>query len=183
MRILIITSSATYVFSAVALLSVGSIASAQNKPTQARQDGALIEGSATSYDGDTIYMKVRPWGYDAPELSPKRKCGSVNPAQKAKEALQKLMRNGKTVTCIPRGARDEDNRIVATCSVDGVDVGDHLVALGWARDWPKYSDGRYCAKEREARAAKRGIWGLAGCPGNLWSDRDYTNPQTKLACE
>jgi hypothetical protein len=37
-------------------------------------------------------------------------------------------------------------------------VGEHLVRAGWAIDYREYSRGAYAAPEREARAAKRGLW-------------------------
>lgn len=41
-------------------------------------------------------------------------------------------------------------RTVATCSVDGVELGEWLVRGGRALDWPKYSRGKYDGAQREA---------------------------------
>jgi endonuclease YncB( thermonuclease family) len=48
-----------------------------------------------------------------------------------------------------------------------------MVAAGWARDWPRFSHGRYASAEAAARLAHRGIWGLA-CPADLWGNRNYS---------
>ena len=63
-------------------------------------------------------------------------------------------------------------RIRLTCSVGGIDLGDHMVQEGWGRDWPQYSQGRYAKEEADARAARAGIWSLE-CPDDLWGERTY----------
>jgi endonuclease YncB( thermonuclease family) len=77
------------------------------------------------------------------------------------------------VSCEIVARPDRYGRQIAQCSVGGTDFGDHIVTSGWGRDWPRYSHGRYAAAEAQARAASRGIWGLA-CPADVWSGRDYS---------
>ncbi len=136
------------------------------------QKGASLTGVASITDGDTIEIHgtpIRLNGYDTPESG--KRCGTVNVHQKASLALADFV-GSKTVTCKDTGDRN-NGRVVATCSVGGVDFGDYMVSQGWGRDWPRYSDGRYCQKEKAARASKSGIWGMT-CPDNVWSGRDYS---------
>lgn len=55
-----------------------------------------------------------------------------------------------------------------------------MVGAGWARDWPRYSGGRYADAEAQARAESIGIWGM-NCPANLWGNRDYSATPTSSA--
>jgi endonuclease YncB( thermonuclease family) len=64
----------------------------------------------------------------------------------------------RPVSCIPISL-DQYGRTVATCAVDGVDLGEWLVRNGLALDWPRYSRGRYNDAQREAEHTGRGIWG------------------------
>lgn len=66
-----------------------------------------------------------------------------------------------------------EGRVTATCSVGETDLGGHMVSQGWARDWPRYSNGAYAGEELSARGARRGLWGMS-CPADLWGDRDYS---------
>lgn len=130
-----------------------------------------ISGVASVVDGDTIEIhgeRIRLAGFDAPESG--ARCGRSNVYALAANALADHIAS-RTITCTVTG-RDAYGRITADCSADGVDLGDHLVRAGWARDWPRYSNGRYAAVEAQARAAQAGVWGM-NCPGNLWGARDY----------
>jgi endonuclease YncB( thermonuclease family) len=132
---------------------------------------ADIAGTASVIDGDTIEIhgqRIRLSGFDAPERG--ARCGAINVYQKASLALADII-GMHTVTCMSQGT-DRYGRIVATCSVNGVDLGHELVRKGWARDWPQYSQRTYAEDEVSARAAARGIWGL-DCPDDLWGERTY----------
>jgi micrococcal nuclease len=94
-------------------------------------------------DGDGLYLtdrtgQIRLWGVDAPELG--RPGG-----QEAKAALAGLTL-GKSVRVEPRhwhGAR-----LVARIQLpDGRDAACEMARLGLARDWPKFSGGRYAGCE------------------------------------
>jgi endonuclease YncB( thermonuclease family) len=61
------------------------------------------------------------------------------------------------VFCKPRD-HDRYGRIVATCDVQGSDLGSWLVSEGLALDYAYYSHGTYKAEQAKARAEKRGIW-------------------------
>lgn len=59
---------------------------------------------------------------------------------------------GRTVTCALTGERAWD-RIYATCTLDGRDLGQAVVEAGFARDCPRQSDGRYADFETENAAS------------------------------
>ncbi len=121
-----------------------------------------VSGTATAVDGDTLAFseaRVRLWGIDSPESSQTcnrdgtlERCG-----QKAAFALADLI-GRKTVSCNVRDT-DRYGRLVAICSVGGVEINRWLVAEGWAVDYTQYSKGAYKASEAEASAARKGIWG------------------------
>lgn len=138
-----------------------------------------ISGVASVVDGDTIEIhgeRIRLGGFDAPESG--ARCGRSNVYALAADALAERV-SSRTVTCKVTG-RDAYGRVTADCSADGSDLGDELVRAGWARDWPRYSGGRYAAAEAEARSARVGIWGMS-CPANLWGNRDYSSQADTLA--
>ncbi|RAI32542.1 thermonuclease family protein [Rhodoplanes serenus] len=129
------------------------------------EPAAPISGRSRVIDGDTIDVdgrRIRLWGIDAPEGA--QQCardGRAYPCgDEAAEALAALI-GGAEPRCEPRD-RDRYGRTVATCYVTRagvrVDLAAELVALGWALDFGRYSRGAYEREEREARAARRGMW-------------------------
>ncbi len=119
-------------------------------------------GQASIIDGDTLEIhgtRIRLWGIDAPESSQlcrgedslQYRCGA-----KAANDLAAFIA-GRPVTCIPISL-DRYRRTVATCSVDGIDLGKWLVSSGLALDWPQYSRGKYDTAQQQAEHAGRGIW-------------------------
>ena len=74
---------------------------------------------------------------------------------------------GRTVACT-RLERDRYHRQVALCTADGRDLGEAMVRLGHAIELAEYSGGRYTAAEREARAARRGLWAGTFEPPAAW---------------
>jgi endonuclease YncB( thermonuclease family) len=126
-------------------------------------------------DGDTIdihRIRIRLNGIDAPEHNqtcetagggnffdqfddppPPRKeypCG-----QRATIALRDFL-GSRVVSCQQTGT-DRFGRVLATCSVDGADIGEWMVSQGWAIAYRKYSFA-YVQAEEQARTEKRGIW-------------------------
>ncbi|MGN6376115.1 MAG: thermonuclease family protein [Sphingomonas sp.] len=99
-------------------------------------------------DGDTIRcgaQRVRLARIDAPELpghcARGRHCAPGD-GNASKAALARLI-HGRPLDCQPVPARpgggsdyDRWGRIVARCSVDGSDLGDAMIAGGWAIRWP-----------------------------------------------
>jgi endonuclease YncB( thermonuclease family) len=123
---------------------------------------ADIAGQASIIDGDTLEIygvRIRLWGIDAPESS--QLCRGDDSIQyrygaKAANDLDSYL-SGRPINCVPVNL-DRYGRTVATCSLDGADLGEWLVRNGLALDWPKYSKGKYGAAQRDAEHAGRGIW-------------------------
>ena len=117
-----------------------------------------ITGPVRVHDGDTWAFTIRPAGIDAPEL--RQVCEKDGRPWKAGREAQRWLRNflhRKTVTCTTTGEITYD-RMVATCSVDGQDLGEIIVRAGWAYDYIHFSRGKYAAAEADAREHHRGIW-------------------------
>ncbi|MGD9981125.1 MAG: thermonuclease family protein [Hyphomonadaceae bacterium] len=93
------------------------------------------------------------------------RCGGRDLYQDASAALSSFI-GRRRLACTPRG-EDQYHRTMATCSVNGADLGEHMVWEGWARDWARYSDGAYADEEAAARSAARGVW---ACPIHTWAD-------------
>lgn len=105
-------------------------------------------------DGDTFYLQgysIRVWGINAPERGER---GYLE----ATRALQNLVTR-REMSCTPVGTNHD--RVVAACTADQrIDISARMVQMGWAKDLPDKSGGRFASLEREARLAKRGIWGI-----------------------
>jgi endonuclease YncB( thermonuclease family) len=121
-----------------------------------------LTGQASVIDGDTLEIRgqrIRLWGIDTPESSQLcraddsrlYRCGA-----KAANELDAFIA-GRPVSCAPL-SQDQYGRTVASCSVNGIDLGEWLVRSGLALDWPQYSKGRYAVVQREADRAGRGVW-------------------------
>lgn len=120
-----------------------------------------LSGPARVVDGDTLYVgdrKVRLFGIDGPEST--QSCVSFQGQRwscgaSSKAALKQLV-EGQVVTCQWTGMRSHD-RIVARCTVAGIDIAQSQVAAGMALDFPKFSRGQYARDEQRARASRTGI--------------------------
>jgi endonuclease YncB( thermonuclease family) len=109
-------------------------------------------------DGDTVRVldaanvqhKVRLNGIDAPERG--QPFGTV-----ARDRLAALVM-GKAVKVHDDG-RDKWGRTLGRIEIEGRDVNKQMVVDGLAWHYVRYSkDTRLAAAERDARAAKRGLW-------------------------
>ena len=126
-----------------------------------RRPGALT-GKAWVTDGDGIRVsgqEVRIAGIDAPEYDQvaKHRDGYwFGHGRRVKsELIQKI---GGELVCVTVERYDKFGRAVGTVACNGMDVGEWLVREGHAI--AAYSD-RYDHVEREARRARRGMWGHA----------------------
>src|ERR1700738_5661944 len=121
-----------------------------------------LTGQASIIDGDTLEIhgaRIRLWGVDAPESS--QLCRGEDSLQyqcgaKAANALDAFIAR-RQVNCLPI-TLDQYRRTVASCSVEGVDLGQWLVRNGLALDWPQYSKGKYDAAQRDAEHSGRWMW-------------------------
>jgi endonuclease YncB( thermonuclease family) len=119
-------------------------------------------------DGDTLWLKtahgrrpikLRLLGIDAPEIC---QSGGVQ----SRQALLAIVQ-GRQVHVETRG-RDSNGRRLGLLSRDGDDIGARMVRDGQAWSYRyKGNPGPYVAEEREARAARRG----------LFADRSPTEPR------
>jgi len=118
-----------------------------------------ITGKAYVTDGDGIRVarqEVRIAGIDAPEWDQKAKHRDgywFSHGKRVKSALIQEI-GGKHVSVSVEGT-DRFGRLLGTVTYKGRDIGEWLVREGHAI--AAYSD-RYIHVEREARAAKRGMW-------------------------
>ncbi len=68
----------------------------------------------------------------------------------------KAFLGSRPVSCEELG-RDRYRRVVAKCTVGGVDIGEWMVSQGWAAAYYLYSY-EYSRAEKRAKSARRGIW-------------------------
>jgi endonuclease YncB( thermonuclease family) len=122
----------------------------------------VLMGRASVVDGDTLEIqgvRVRLWGIDAVESSQTCLDARGKPwpcGRRAAFALADFL-GGRTVRCDRRGA-DRYGRVVAVCYVGGVEVNRWLVEQGWALAYVEYGGGVYLQAQRQAQAARRGVW-------------------------
>lgn len=146
-----------------------SLSSARGQPHEGSYE---LSGAASVIDGDTLEIhgqRIRLWGIDAPERG--ARCGQDNVARHAALALADAVA-ARTVRCTIVGS-DRFDRAVGICSAGDDDLAAQMTRIGWARDWPRYSEGAYADEEELARASGRGLWALQ-CPADLWRGRDYS---------
>ena len=98
----------------------------------------LAPGSVEVIDGDTLRAgdaRLRLWGIDAPEAG--------DPGGARATSTIAAMIEGRALACRDMGL-DQFGRVLVRCDLpDGRDLGCALVSAGAARDWPRYSGGRY----------------------------------------
>ena len=121
--------------------------------------GQTISGRARALDGNTISLDFRFSGVDAVER--KALCanasGCYDCGKLAQDTTARMLR-GKTTNITLTG--DESyGRLVAIVSVDGRDIGEQLVAEGWAVPVTRYirHDPQRAARYLAAVGARRGI--------------------------
>lgn len=147
-------------------------------------DAGSPSGRASVIDGDTIEIageRVRIWGVDAPEdgQTCTRGAETWRCGQQSAFALADWI-GQRPVTCQEQD-RDRYGRSVATCSVGGQDMGEWLVRHGWAIEYTQYSDGRYQAAERAARAAGSGVHAGPFTPPWEWRHQQRPTPASQSA--
>ena len=118
-------------------------------------------GSAIVIDGDTLEIqgkRIRLFGIDAPEAT--QLCYRGAESWACGEAAARELRGligTSDLTCTGHEI-DQFGRLLAVCTVAGIDLGKLMVAQGWAMAFRRYSDD-YVVDQARAQAAKLGMWG------------------------
>jgi endonuclease YncB( thermonuclease family) len=125
-------------------------------------------------DGDTLDLagqRIRIWGIDAAEGDQICQRGGHlwQCGEAAARALETLVHQGG-IKCTEVD-HDEYGHTVATCVVNGRDVGSDMVRSGWALDYAKYSRGAYLGEQLDAIQAQRGLWAGSFMPPWEWRAR------------
>jgi endonuclease YncB( thermonuclease family) len=122
---------------------------------------ADLSGAARIVDGDTIWIgktKIRLHGIDAPETRQEclgRDGGSYRCGEASTDSLRALV-GSEPVLC-EGDTYDRYKRLIAVCYSGTVNLNAELVRQGWALAYRRYSKD-YISAEKEAQAAKRGMW-------------------------
>jgi endonuclease YncB( thermonuclease family) len=132
----------------------------------ARRESADITGGAQVIDGDSLVVagvEIRLYGIDAPEYRQYcfRRGRPWACGVDATRTLRALIAN-RPVDCRSR-EEDRYGRTIASCSVEGRDLGAAMVAGGHAVAY-----GAYQLEETAARNAGRGIWSSRFEPPAAW---------------
>lgn len=135
----------------------------------AQSPSRTLAGTAHALDGDTIdlatrdrgVVRIRLEGIDAPEGG--QRCqlkwyGTWDCGRAATTALAQMTRD-RSVTCDDRGP-DKYGRTLGVCFVEGRDINAEMVRIGLAWAFVRFTD-LYVVEERDARAAKIGVWQAA----------------------
>jgi endonuclease YncB( thermonuclease family) len=144
-----------------------------------------VAGAARVIDGDTIEIgetRVRLEGIDAPET--KQTCRDARGRKwacgtSAAHHLDRLI-DDKPVRCSSHGLDDYGRSLAYCTAADGRELNRQMVREGQAWAFVKYST-RYVAEEREARAARLGVFGADNTPPwtfreQGWSDAAQAAP-------
>lgn len=126
-------------------------------------------------DGDTVVVrltngreeKIRVVGIDTPEtVDPRKPVQCFGP--EASRRMHVLL-DGRAIELQskPDEDRDKYGRLLRYISSGGKDIGAELIVEGYARSYIYFPHPRlslYNALQREAKAAKRGLWGACAHP-------------------
>lgn len=144
------------------ILLIGGVREWASKPTAPPQrTGDVISGRPRVVDGDSLEVaghRVRLFGIDAPERSQDCRDAQGRSYACGRDARDRLAAaiGGQSVSCTPVG--ESYDRDVAICTADGRDLSEAMIRSGHALELRQHSRGRYSDAEREARAARRGLW-------------------------
>jgi endonuclease YncB( thermonuclease family) len=126
-------------------------------------------GEGRASDGDSLRVggdRVRLIGLDAPEFDQTcwRETGEAWACgREARDLMATLLARGE-LSCATSGA-DKFGRFLATCDVEGEDLGAAIVSAGLAIARQSYG-----AEESAARRAKRGLWSGRFTDPRTWRD-------------
>lgn len=124
----------------------------------AQQAGQELSGRSVVLDGDSLRLadqEIRLLGIDAPEFS--QQCVRLSDGEQiacgrqSRNHLRALI-DARDVIC-DGWEQDKFDRLLAVCSVEGVELNRTMVADGWA-----VSFGAYEGEEAIASANGKGLW-------------------------
>ena len=124
------------------------------------------------WDADSLRagdLRLRLHGIDAPEL--KQHClneakRSYNCGQMARDFLRSFIEIGAQIECQHLDT-DRYRRLIVRCFHHGQDIAAQLVRAGWALAYRRYAK-EYIAAEKQAAAAKHGIWQGSFTRPEIW---------------
>lgn len=135
-------------------------------------------------DGDTIEIgeiSYRLNGIDAPEVGQKcpKPSGTWNCGDQAIKELASLAED-RVVECVAH-SQDGYGRTLATCYVDGRDIGAVMVSSGYAWAFVKYSHA-YISEEAQAKSEHLGVWQGDAMPpweyrAEKWANAEQEAPE------
>jgi len=126
-------------------------------------DGDTLEVDAP--DGGEAFTRVRLWGVDTPEAARRDPPRSAEPfAQEATDLTRELAQSRRVRLVLePHRLRGDYGRLLAFVELaDGTLLNESLISAGLSRADDRWSHRyvqRFADVEREAKAAKRGLWG------------------------
>jgi len=131
-------------------------------------------GTFTAIDGDSLRKGAQDYrlhGIDAPELH--QTCSGADGrdypcGRLARDELRRLVGN----TALACAVRDTDRygRNVISCRAGETDINAEMVKRGWAIAYRRHGTA-YADEEREARAARRGLWAGTFETPERWRER------------
>jgi endonuclease YncB( thermonuclease family) len=123
----------------------------------------IFTGMAATIDGDSLKIgdeQIRLFGIDAPEaLQTCDRGGETWHCGRDASAALAALADRKPISCEARD-RDVYGRTVATCLVDGADIGRAMLAQGMAIALPA-APPEYLDREARAKSLRVGLWGSA----------------------
>lgn len=166
-----------------ALLLSGFALAACGAATSGEQVDRPLTGKARALDGDTVSIDFRLSGADAFES--RQLCRLDNgcyPCGKlAQDATARMLRSGEAT--IRMVGSSSYGRPVAIVSVNGADIGEQLIAQGWAVPVTRYLTrdqdraARYMAAYEQARTGRR------GAHAGTWIEPEKWRRGERLSCE
>ncbi|MBY0568194.1 MAG: thermonuclease family protein [Hyphomonadaceae bacterium] len=101
---------------------------------------AVLLSQSTAIDGDTLRdafgERYRVENIDAPERGSRSECREERLLAEAASAyVAAWIAQADRVDAHPTGRRDRYGRVVARIEIDGVDLGETLIARGLAQPW------------------------------------------------
>nr|WP_209308685.1 thermonuclease family protein [Sphingomonas corticis] len=151
--------------------------------TPGEQGDRPLTGKARALDGDTVSIDFRLSGADA--FDSRQLCridsGCYPCGKLAQDATARMLRSGEAT--IRMVGASSYGRPVAIVTVNGSDLGEQLIAQGWAVPATRYLGdyraraARYMEAYEEARTGRRGVHAGA------WIDPEKWRRGERLACE